>query len=85
MAVSPFEFKGYKMTKPDEKLFFERVKNKREDQTVRDIIDEAFDAGEISHVKRAWYILTKWAQKGIYDYGCNIELGWLEKDARLPI
>jgi hypothetical protein len=33
----------------------------------------------INH-KRAWYLLGKWASKGWYNYGCNIDLGWMEKE-----
>lgn len=27
--------------------------------------------------KRAWYLLSKWARLGWYDYGVSIDLGWL--------
>lgn len=29
------------------------------------------------HHKRLAYILLKWADRGWYDYGVNVELGWL--------
>lgn len=29
------------------------------------------------HHKRAWYLLEKWSNKGLYDYGVTIDLGWL--------
>lgn len=27
--------------------------------------------------KRAWYLLDKWSNKGWYDYGVTLDLGWL--------
>jgi hypothetical protein len=27
--------------------------------------------------KRAWYVLGKWADKGWYEYGVSLDLGWL--------
>jgi hypothetical protein len=27
--------------------------------------------------KRAWYILRKWSDRGLYDYGISLDLGWL--------
>lgn len=40
--------------------------------SVRDIIN-------ITHIpkKRACYILQKWVDKGWYDYGVSLDLGWL--------
>jgi hypothetical protein len=29
------------------------------------------------HHKRAWYLLGKWSNKGWYDYGVTLDLGWL--------
>lgn len=34
--------------------------------------------------KRCWYYLDKWARRGFYDYGVNLELGWFWMD-RLPL
>ena len=41
----------------------------------RDLINEP---GFPIHVKRAWYLLSKWADKGWYDYGVSLDLGWME-------
>ena len=30
------------------------------------------------HPKRCRYICGKWADKGIYDYGVSVDMGWLE-------
>lgn len=27
--------------------------------------------------KRAWYLLEKWSNKGWYDYGVTLDLGWV--------
>ena len=44
--------------------------------TVRDIICEL--ASELEFVpKQAWRTLEKWCDKGWYDYGVSIDLGWL--------
>lgn len=29
--------------------------------------------------KRAWYLLEKWTNKGLYDYGVSLDLGWITK------
>jgi hypothetical protein len=29
------------------------------------------------HYKRAWYLLEKWSNKGWYEYGVTLDLGWL--------
>lgn len=40
----------------------------------RDIINnKAFHM----NYKRAWYLLDKWSGKGWYDYGVNVDLGWI--------
>lgn len=44
------------------------------DVTPRDLI-EAY--GLTLPYKRAWYFLGKWAQKGWYEYGVTIDLGWI--------
>jgi len=31
------------------------------------------------HHKQAWYYLEKWADKGWYNYGVTVDLGWIEK------
>lgn len=42
---------------------------------VRDVIDSL----NMNH-KRSWYLLVKWANRGWYDYGVNLDLGWLTTD-----
>lgn len=32
--------------------------------------------------KRAAYLLRKWTHKGLYEYGVNLELGWLTETGR---
>jgi len=42
--------------------------------TPRDIINQP---DFYMHYKRAWYLLQKWSDKGWYDYGVTLDLGWL--------
>ena len=41
----------------------------------RDIIRILEEYGQIHH-KRAWYLLGKWSDKGLYTYGVTLDLGW---------
>ena len=34
------------------------------------------------HHKRAWYLLRKWSDKGWYDYGVTLDLGWLTDEGK---
>ena len=61
------------MRKPDEIELFNRIKNKSENQSVRDIVEEMG-----MDMKRAYYILTKWFGQDIYNYGVSAFAGWLE-------
>lgn len=40
----------------------------------RDIINSK---GFSVNYKRAWYLLEKWSNKGLYDYGVSLDLGWI--------
>jgi hypothetical protein len=75
--------------KQDEKnflmQFFQRCQGKKllEQITPRDLINEP---GFNIHYKRAWYLLEKWSNRGLYDYGVTSDLGWLtEKGKQLAI
>lgn len=65
--------------KPNELKLIHLVYTKRkpyerseDDKSVRDMI-------EISGIpsKQCWYYLEKWCEKDWYEYGVNLELGWL--------
>lgn len=61
------------MRKQDEIELFNRIKNKRDDQTIRDICKEmGFD------FKKSYYILSKWCNQGIMNCGVSVYAGWLE-------
>lgn len=45
--------------------------------TPRDII---IICKEFIHPKRAEYLLNKWSDKGFYDYGVALDLGWFESE-----
>lgn len=57
--------------KPDERAFWLRIVS--EGKTPRQIIAEpGFPIAE----KRALYLLQKWADAGLYEYGVCVDLGW---------
>jgi len=43
----------------------------------REIINS--DLTDINH-KRAWYLLEKWSDKGWYNWGVTLDLGWFEPE-----
>ena len=47
----------------------------------RDVIQEMLDKKMIKSKKQAHWTLTKWTNKGIYDYGVSLDLGWLEEES----
>ena len=54
---------------------FQRCRRDSPDRTTpRKIIES--DAFTMPH-KRAWYLLDKWSDRNLYDYGVTIDLGWL--------
>ena len=60
---------------------FLRILNKAENVFVRDIIHAMLNEGKINNPKQAWYTLSKWDKRGIYNYGTSFDLGCLEPDA----
>lgn len=36
------------------------------------------------HHKRCWYLLNKWSNIGMYDYGVTLDLGWFSDYFHLP-
>lgn len=78
------------MIKDDERYFLQRMQaetggaygQKRPRKTARDIINEP--DFPIPY-KRAWYLLEKWSNQGVYDYGVTVDLGWItEKGMEWP-
>lgn len=61
--------------KPDEQRLLAAVATMHPADNVRDVIV----ATGINR-KRAHYLLEKWSNKGWYDYGVAVDLGWLEAD-----
>lgn len=35
---------------------------------------------EFINYKRCWYLLEKWTNKGFYNYGVTMDLGWFEEE-----
>lgn len=44
-----------------------------------DIIKKMIEYKMINSPKQAWRTLEKWTDKGIYNYGSRLDLGWKEK------
>ena len=42
----------------------------------RDVINDMVKMGMINSPKQAHRTLEKWCSKGIYNYGCCLDLGW---------
>ena len=59
------------MIKPDENKLWKAIWKER--KSIRDIIKEV----NINE-KRAIYILQKWTDKGLYNYGISVLSGWIE-------
>ncbi len=47
------------------------------------MIAEMKAGGKIASEKQAWRTLEKWPGD-VYDYGVNIELGWIQPGATFP-
>jgi hypothetical protein len=61
------------LRKSEEMMFYELIKiGKQTDLTPRDIINRM----PINH-KRAWYLLKKWCDKNLYEFGGSLDLGWI--------
>lgn len=60
--------------KDDEKRFLCDIYKAEQDLMPRDIINKP---DFYLHYKRAWYLLEKWSNKGWYEYGVTLDLGWL--------
>lgn len=54
--------------------------NSHYNRTPRDVIEEMLQKGWIKSPKQAWSTLEKWVGKGMYEYGCCLDLGWKCKD-----
>jgi len=79
------------MIKPDELWFlrecWRRVRNhglpnNGPSETPRDLINEV--GFPLNH-KRAWFLLQKWCDKGWYDYGVTLDLGWITEKGQREI
>lgn len=71
--------------KENEKIFFRLCLNafvfkKQSDYykfCVRDLINII---QSLINYKQCWYYLDKWSNRGFYDYGVTMDLGWFEPD-----
>ena len=48
------------------------------------LIRSMFETGKIKSRKQAYATLKKWTNKGYYDYGVSIDLGWITSKERKP-
>lgn len=46
----------------------------------RHVIEEMLRLGLINHWKQAHRTLEKWANRGVYEYGVSLDLGWRTTD-----
>lgn len=64
--------------KEDEKKFFITCyEYRKKGICIRDIVNVL---NQFIHYKRCWYLLSKWADLGFYDYGVALDLGWFDDD-----
>ena len=72
------------MNRDLEKYLWDEIgKNSRFKPWPRDVIDKMLKAGLIESPKQAWRTLEKWCDKGWYDYGSCLDLGWKCCDERV--
>lgn len=64
-----------------EQYLFEQIKSGQKPRTV---IARMLEDGIIESPKQAWRTLEKWSDKGLYDYGVTLDLGWLTTDKLRP-
>ncbi len=57
------------MRKSEEEMFYRLI------QVTGKTPQELIEMLPINH-KRAWYLLSKWADQGKYEYGVSLDLGW---------
>ncbi len=50
----------------------------------RDTIAKMVDLRMIVSEKEAHATLVKWSERGLYDYGVSVDLGWLTPGAKFP-
>lgn len=65
-----YEFEKY--------LWDEMEKNGHGYPFPREVIKAMLKKDMIQSAKQAWWTLEKWTQKGCYNYGCALDLGWKE-------
>lgn len=54
----------------------EYLKLKIYSKSPRRVIEHMLKRKMIASPKQAWATLSKWTGKGLYDYGCCMDLGW---------
>ncbi len=65
------------MMKIDEQRLLVKLASRTTETTVRDVISELG-----MNTNRGCYICQKWAERGWYDYGVSVDLGWLTDAGR---
>ena len=71
------------MTPELEKELWARIKKQPtlQGETPRQVIADFIARGLIQSPKQAWATLNKWTDKGLYNWGVNEDLGWIEDGA----
>lgn len=66
--------------KPDlEAYLWERIRNLGDGKEIpwpRQVISGMVNDGMIANAKQAWRTLEKWCNKGIYEFGTTLDMGW---------
>jgi len=73
------------MMRKDEKAFFLRCVNEITNHGINELRKNSprmiiNEPGFPVHHKRAWYLLEKWSDKGWYDYGVSLDMGWITEE-----
>ena len=64
-----------------ENYFYKRIKK---GFSPRFIIEVMMESGKIKSRKQAYATLKKWTNKGYYNYGVSLDLGWITSKERKP-
>ena len=67
-----------------EREFWQAIKNRSEDICVRDVCHIFRDDRGVP-VKRMRFWLNEWSDKGWYDYGVTLDLGWLTEEGEAAL
>jgi hypothetical protein len=59
----------------------ELMRRVHDGEHARDVIGDLLTRGAIASPKQGWRTLEKWCDKGWYDFGVSLDLGWMTEKA----